>query len=217
MEPSGRGDRGHPSRRRRHLHLAPGRRAEPRARPPLPARPALPTCQVSPRPAGRGPGEGQGAGPPRSCPRPVGRGLESGFQLPPSGTRVTPVASVPPQSPGRGSSRSPTKSPWSPGRSSGGRVSRGGAAQGSPTWASRSSARSRVPNGPNRRQGRAVAGPGNFPRRAQTVLGWKPRQPEPSRSFPAGLEGARWSGRGHPAPCTFPGALPEPELRPLSG
>lgn len=50
--------------------------------------PALPTCQVSRRPADRAPAvpaRGQRAGRPRSCPRPVGRGLESGFQLLPLG------------------------------------------------------------------------------------------------------------------------------------
>lgn len=55
--------------------------------PPLPAAcPAhLPGKPATSRPGSRGPSVGQRAGRPRSCPRPVGRGLESGLQLLPLG------------------------------------------------------------------------------------------------------------------------------------
>lgn len=88
-------------------------------RPPLPAAcPAhLPGKPARSRRGPRDPGEGQAAGrSPRSCPRPVGPGLESGFQLPPlrelerpAGTRVTPVSDAPRQP--RGQSSSPSALP----------------------------------------------------------------------------------------------------------
>lgn len=166
----------HPSRPRRHLHLAPGRRAAPPAGHRFPP-PALPTCQVSRLGAGGDPAirerDRLRDGPPKLPAAGWTRSRERVSVAPlrererPAGTRVTPVADAPRQP--RGQSSSPSalpgpKVPLTPGWSSGRRISGGGAGQGSPTWVSRLPARSRVPSGAKPTTGRIVAVPGNFPR-----------------------------------------------------
>lgn len=219
----------HPSRPRRHLHLAPGWRAAPPAGHRFPP-PALPTCQVSRLGAGGDPEirerDRLRDGPPKLPAAGWTRSRERVSVAPlrerekPAGTRVTPVADAPRQSRGQGSSPSALpgpKVPLTPGWSSGRRISGGGAAQGSPTWVSRLPARSRVPSGAKPATGRVVAVPGNFPRqppdspRLETAAA-------PSHLYAFRMVWKALGGRDAGIRALyFPGALPEPELRPLSG